>query len=405
MKLLFITGCYDHQIEDVLQKKCINGVGLQNAPNAFQWGVITGLAANNVNYSVLSYPLLPVYPIRFKSIFTPKAPIVFNGSVIGSMRRYCTIVGIKPLSIIYRLRDDVEKWILSNDNSEKKTILIYSTYTFYLKAILPLKKKYKNLTVAVIITDLIDDALNFTQNNTFFKKIQVNRDFKYIKEAYSQIDKFILLTSAMTEKIPEAKENYIVVEGICSNVNTLHPKKEPSVRSILYTGTLQKFVGINEFVDAFHKVSNENLKLVICGAGASSQYIDNIAKMDSRIIYKGLVSREEALRLQKEATFLVNPRKPTEDITRYSFPSKTMEYLSSGTPMIGYLLAGIPSDYYEYIYSPKDNSIDSMVSLIEELSKKSIEELNTRAEDAFNFVMQFKSAKTQVLKIIKYLES
>ena len=46
-----------------------------------------------------------------------------------------------------------------------------------------------------------------------------------------------------------------------------------------------------------------------------------------------------------------------------------------------------------------------MVSLIEELSKKSIEELNTRAEDAFNFVMQFKSAKTQVLKIIKYLES
>ena len=38
----------------------------------------------------------------------------------------------------------------------------------------------------------------------------------------------------------------------------------------------------------------------------------------------------------------VNPRQNNEEFTKYSFPSKTMEYLASGVPVVAYKLDGIP---------------------------------------------------------------
>ena len=68
--------------------------------------------------------------------------------------------------------------------------------------------------------------------------------------------------------------------------------------------------------------------------------------------------------LHKRATALINPRKPNSKITRFSFPSKNMEYLSSGTPMIGYKLDGIPSEYYDYFYTIDDSSEKSLRNTI-----------------------------------------
>lgn len=59
-----------------------------------------------------------------------------------------------------------------------------------------------------------------------------------------------------------------------------------------------------------------------------------MATKDRRIQYLGSIPHDEILQLQRTASLLVNPRTPEGIYTKYSFPSKTMEYLASGTPTL-----------------------------------------------------------------------
>ena len=64
---------------------------------------------------------------------------------------------------------------------------------------------------------------------------------------------------------------------------------------------------------------------------------------------------------------LVNPRQNISDYTKYSFPSKIIDYLSCGKPVVAYLLDGMPEIYKSFIFSVSDNSIDSLKSVLESI--------------------------------------
>lgn len=405
MKLFFISSCYARDSVELLRSYCKGKVGIQNQSNTFQWSIIKGLKENDSDFEVISFPALPIYPARFRHPFCPEADILYEGEKLGTMYSYCTIMGIKPLSIKKRLYKVIEKKINETPQDERVVLLLYTTNSYLTKALIPLSVKYPNVKLAAIITDLIDDAFNYRANNTFLKRIQIKKEIKAQKASYSSMDGFILLTKAMEEKIPEAIGRNIIVEGVCDrNINEIVVNnKNREEKTILYTGTLQKFCGIEDFVDAFSLTTDPCFRLVICGAGPSEKYILDKSVEDPRIIYKGVVKREEALLLQHSATVLVNPRKPTESITRYSFPSKTIEYLASGTPMMGYRLEGIPEEYYHYIYTPLDLSTHSMTDLINKVLSLSVDELDYRAQESLEFIKKNKTSKMQVKKIIEFL--
>ena len=75
----------------------------------------------------------------------------------------------------------------------------------------------------------------------------------------------------------EIKSPYIVVEGIATTdeapvdeaiANTLN-----NDRYILYSGTLNYKFGIKVLLDAFEKITDESLRLVICGFGEAEELI------------------------------------------------------------------------------------------------------------------------------------
>ena len=83
---------------------------------------------------------------------------------------------------------------------------------------------------------------------------------------------------------------------------------------------------------------------------------------DPRICYFGAVSPEEAARIRMRASVLVNPRTSEGRYTRYSFPSKTLEYLLGGRPVVAYLLPGIPEEYRSYLIVPSREDADALAS-------------------------------------------
>ena len=187
MRIIFITGCYAKESIDELRKNCRGAVGIQNAPNAFQWSVIKGLCENKADFEAISFPWLPVYPVRYKRPYSPYFTLDYLGNKVGDMYPYCTLIGFKPLSIKWRLRKQIEDRLKKRTKGEKTVLLLYGINSYVIEAIIPLKKKSPNVTIAAIITDLIDDAFNYKTNNTFLKRIQINREIKAQKDSYKHI--------------------------------------------------------------------------------------------------------------------------------------------------------------------------------------------------------------------------
>ena len=93
---------------------------------------------------------------------------------------------------------------------------------------------------------------------------------------------------------------------------------------------------------------------------------------------------------------------PDDEYTKYSFPSKTFEYMVSGTPMISTDLEGIPDEYKKYMFMVdySDEKIVDKIYEILNLDDTFLEEFGKKARE---FVLNEKNPCVQVKKINKFL--
>jgi len=180
---------------------------------------------------------------------------------------------------------------------------------------------------------------------------------------------------------------------------------EEKLKRIVYTGTLNKRFGVINLIKAFHEIDDPNVVLEMCGRGDSEALINEYAKKDNRIHYLGQITNEESISLQRNATVLVNPRPDDEDFTRYSFPSKNMEYLLSSNPVIAFKLKGIPDEYDDYMFYIESNTNESMKDKIIEVLNLSHQERYLFGNRAKKFVLDNKNINKATLKIYNMIES
>ena len=106
-----------------------------------------------------------------------------------------------------------------------------------------------------------------------------------------------------------------------------------------------------------------------------------------------------------EATLLVNPRPTDEEYVKYSFPSKTMEYMASGTPVLTTVLPGMPKEYHPYVYLLEDETAEGIAKKLKLVMAESDEVLFHKGQRAREFVLEQKNNVIQGKKILDMLES
>ena len=107
---------------------------------------------------------------------------------------------------------------------------------------------------------------------------------------------------------------------------------------------------------------------------------------------------------EMEATLLVNPRPTREEFVKYSFPSKTMEYMSTGTPVLTTKLPGMPEEYHPHVYFIESETVDGIADALHQTLSNSDETLFEKGCEARNFVMNSRNNVIQASKILKMLE-
>lgn len=286
----------------------------------------------------------------------------------------------------------IKEWARRTDD---KVVLTYATNPIHVIPLLLLRKRYQFRIVTVC-----SEVTVFRRKEKGSLISRISRKVSSFLD--NSFDGYVLLSKYMNEVINKKNRPYVVMEGVA--------KKPPQFtditkkNAVLYAGGLTEDNGIQILIDGFLKADIENLELWICGDGPMNEMVKSCARQNSKIQYLGILSNQQVQRLEQEAELLIAPRFSEKEFTKYSFPSKTIEYMSSGTPTALTRLKGIPEEYFEYAYVLERETSEGVAELLTEVFKSASEKRKIFGQNAKQFVLESKNCIIQAEKVVRFLQ-
>lgn len=397
--MLFLGSLFPKNEEIHIYKNTIGN--MQNAANLLQWDYIEGLeSVSGQTISIMTRVSVGTFPKKYKEPMIKTHYFKHSNDSKDLVVGFYNIPIIRQITYPYAANKFLFKWA-KEKGSGQKILIAYS----YLNSVSIsfLKKKFPHIKVILIILDLPIFTNLDHRKSLLYKVIRYIENQRLIK-AINYIDGIVPITKYMLDKLdPEHKKKSIVIEGMVKQKKRIKFKKDCDFFQIAYTGTLTEIYGIMDLVNAVHMMEDSNIRLVICGGGETSQRIKKIAAIDKRIIFRGAVTIDEAYRLQCSSNLLVNPRKNDNEYTKYSFPSKILQYMSTGNPVLCYRLDGFPAEYDNYLlYVGENETLENAIHRVKSMSSDELEKIGTKA---LYFVNENKTNIEQVKKLWSFIRS
>ncbi len=266
--------------------------------------------------------------------------------------------------------------------------------------------KFCHIKKVAIVTDLPDyiACIGHKKRNIVEKIFQKVYDTMSKKQMES-FDGYIFLTKQMDEVANIQRKPSLIIEGsVDSTLKNIPAEEEKEFpRAVVYAGGLHEKFGAVKLVKAFQKTTLPNTELHLYGGGQAVSFLKEVAKQEPRIQYKGVLPVSEIVGVERRATLLVNPRPSDEEFTKYSFPSKTLEYMVSGTPLLTTKLPGIPEEYFDYLYTFPEDTTEAMAKQLQKILAQEAQELQLMGQRAKEFVLTKKNNLLQGKKITTFL--
>lgn len=245
-----------------------------------------------------------------------------------------------------------------------------------------------------IITDLPD-------------MLDYNRLYRHLtNKVIARCTDYVLLTEQMNSRVNPDGKPHVILEG---HADIAMAKEHPSLsrkrspRACLYAGSVRKIYGLETLVQGFRLADLPDTQLLIYGPG---DYVEELKRIDDpRIVYGGMLLSSEIVGKEMEAALLVNPRPTDAEYVKYSFPSKTMEYMASGTPVLTTNLPGMPREYLPYVNLIEEETPQGIANALKKVLAQSDEALMEQGIRARRFVLEQRNNLVQAKKILTMLES
>lgn len=282
------------------------------------------------------------------------------------------------------------RYILRWAKTHRDGIVICDIILGELSLALMAASKMKRIRTTAIVTDV--PSIRAGEKRTGLRALPIKIKNGVIKS----YDSYIFLTEQMNKLLNIKKKPYVIIEGFAdSNVlkepNTIENKHPQKV--IMMAGLLESIFGVDALLEAFQQIHCPDAILKFYGKGSSVSAIEDAASKDKRIFYCGELTNNQIVEEEKKATLLVNPRPAEGEWTAYSFPSKNMEYMASGTPLVAYNLPCIPEPYRRYFFA-----IDDLGQTLEVLLGMDREKLHQFGLEAQKWIVNEKSPRRQLEK-------
>ena len=246
----------------------------------------------------------------------------------------------------------------------------------------------KKVIQACVVPDV------FFPTNWIHKKVN-----RFTENMARKFDVFILYTEKIAERLHIEKDHYVVFEGFREVLNRTPIKSDEF--KVVYAGLLNVKYGVGRLVEAMRLVDDPEVQLHLYGAGSAEPMILEAIQHDKRIVFHGKVSNEKATDAIYSASMLINPRNANDgEFTDYSFPSKDIEYMSTGIPTLLCKLPGMPVEYYGHFIDLGEATPEQIAQGIKKIKEMSQEDRDAIGQDARRFIIDRMDNKKQAERLM-----
>lgn len=285
-----------------------------------------------------------------------------------------------------------------------KTIMVYNlnSVTFLIMQILGF---VFNFRTSIIIADMPMAAMpNENKVIALLRKL----DQTYIKSSLKKIDGLVVLSKHVIKDFFPNKKHLVIEGMITDKLLEYHSKTETTYENqdqvvFTYIGRLSSFQNVDGLINDFMKVKNDKLRLVLCGKGELVDFISKAKSKDNRIIYDGFIPDEKLQNRVKETSYFISPKLLDDSFSKYSFPSKLIEYMAYGKPTVSFDLPCIPDDYRsKMILLP--NREDALLNFMKNANLENQEDIQI-GKRGKQFILSEKNVATQTAKITEFVST
>lgn len=369
----------------------------------FESALLKGFAkAENLDITAISAESIAPFPRGNRLFLKKRQDLISEGCVtqiipainLPILKQFCHSIGAAG---------QLKNWLNANCQEQEKYVLVYGIYPQVVKKLQKICKRY-NCKIAAIIADVPSTMFTYTKSHSVIKRLFSNSYRQAAISLQNQFDSYIYLSEAMKDEVAPGKP-YTVVETIADTAifDSVKETEKSDPPALMYAGALYQKYGVDKIVAAFKKTS-EPCELWFFGSGDYENELQKKAAENPRIKYFGRVSREEVLVKEKEASLLLNIRNAEDEYTKYSFPSKMIEYMLSGTPVLTTKLPGIPTEYYDYSYIADNRDFSQLALQIDSILRLGEDERSELGQRAVSFVVTEKNCFVQANKILDFLK-
>ncbi len=233
-----------------------------------------------------------------------------------------------------------------------------------------------------IVGVLTDHPKNLTGASITYQQ----RILKY----WSRFDYYYCLTKGLEKEANIYHRPSFIKEGLIDP--NLFKKDVSEIKPYLFFGgALYELYGVKKMINNFliiNKQHNLDLSLYIAGHGILKKDIITLSEKYPSIKYLGLLNQEELLEIECHALFNINPRPLNETIDNLSFPSKVLEYIASGRPLISTRHPRLVELFDDNIFWIENDTEDDYLSTIKKVMNTSPDTLLSKIKKAQKIVYE-----------------
>ncbi|MGA2812904.1 MAG: glycosyltransferase [Candidatus Acidiferrum sp.] len=245
-----------------------------------------------------------------------------------------------------------------------------------------------------------------TVPDTFYYRL----DYWLQRRLIPHFDGHIVVSDAIADDFLHGKPHLRLEGGIqkeifeLTNLNAAPAEDTPEDRFVIASaGCLNETNGIPELLQAFAMLPGERFRLRIAGWGPLESRVREAASKDGRIEFLGLLPFPRVLEIYNSSSLLINLRITTLRNTRYFFPSKMMEYLASGVPIISTCTGHVEDEFGDFLYLLKEETPEALCQLIQRVAALTPQERRRTGANARAYVETHKTWERQTIKLAAFI--